>query len=209
MMEGAKELLAPYDTGLLHTTTKETGKAMLIFYLALLENGGERDKFTVIYQNHRKSMYYAANGILQSNALAEDAVHDAFMRILPHLHKLDPNDFYRTRGYLVTTVRNVAYSMLQKRKKELPAYEALHGTPSCKPQETQDQAQTDIEHLAALIKELSPEHREILSLVYFHGLKIPQAARTLGIKAPAARKRLQRAREELKKRMEQGGLDPP
>ncbi|NLB61481.1 MAG: hypothetical protein GX802_03510 [Clostridiales bacterium] len=52
--------------------------------------------------------------------LAEDATHDAFMRILNHLDKISDPKCNKTRNFLVLIVRNIAldYIRSQKRKFE-------------------------------------------------------------------------------------------
>ena len=60
---------------------------MLAFYLALIDDEPSRLLFEELYLAHRNTMVCAANRILHDQMLAEDATHDAFMRILDHLKK--------------------------------------------------------------------------------------------------------------------------
>ena len=55
---------------------------MLQFYLQLLDTAAEKEKFEKLYEQYRKLMMAEANAILKSKHLAEDAVQEAFLRII-------------------------------------------------------------------------------------------------------------------------------
>ena len=61
---------------------KKARTKMLQFYLQLLETEEELQKFTQLYETYRKLMHWTAEGILHDEHLAEDAVHEAFLRII-------------------------------------------------------------------------------------------------------------------------------
>ena len=90
---------------------------MLTFYLALAQSDNDKDKFEQIYIRYRKLMLSVAYNILGDSELSEDAVHNAFMRILNHLDKLDDVDSPRTKGYVVIVAENVAKTMYTQRKR--------------------------------------------------------------------------------------------
>lgn len=48
---------------------------MLPIYLAMLDGDDEKSKFESLYLTYRKLMFHVANGILNDEGLAEDAVH--------------------------------------------------------------------------------------------------------------------------------------
>ena len=80
---------------------------MLIYYLALIDDEPSRSLFEQIYLSHRQTMVYTANQILHDQALAEDATHDAFLRIINHLEKIHDPHCHKTRSFvvLIVTVR--------------------------------------------------------------------------------------------------------
>jgi len=55
--------------------TKEGWAEMLPIYLAMLDGDDEKSKFESLYLTYRKLMFHVANGILNDEGLAEDAVH--------------------------------------------------------------------------------------------------------------------------------------
>ncbi len=70
---------------------------MLAFYISMLETEQERDKMTEIYEEHRHALLKYALKITRHNqAMAEDAVHNAFISIIKDKEKyfhLDSRDF--------------------------------------------------------------------------------------------------------------------
>jgi hypothetical protein len=61
--------------------TKEGWAEMLPIYLSMLDGDDEKSKFESLYLTYRKLMFHVANGILNDEGLAEDAVsllHNGF-----------------------------------------------------------------------------------------------------------------------------------
>ena len=60
---------------------------MLQLYLTLVEDG-EVGKLEALYREYKSIMLSKAYSVLRDEGLAEDAVHNAFMRILKNLDKV-------------------------------------------------------------------------------------------------------------------------
>ena len=65
-----------------------------------------------------KLMHWTAEKILHDEHLAEDAVHEAFLRIIQNFHQIREIPCPKTRSFVVIIVRNVALNMQKKRKRE-------------------------------------------------------------------------------------------
>ncbi len=87
---------------------------MLSFYLSMVETEEERNLISDLYTRYEQKMYYAALGILHNQHSAEDAVHEAFLRIINNLHKLYFENDKKTEALVVIIVKNVALNMLKK-----------------------------------------------------------------------------------------------
>ena len=87
---------------------------------AWLGSHAEENKFEQLYLAYRQVMFYAANSILKDPAMAEDAVHQAFIRILNHMGKIGEVHCPQTRSFVVIIVRNVAINLYNSRKNSLP-----------------------------------------------------------------------------------------
>ena len=91
---------------------------MLPFYLQLLETEGEKQKFERLYERYRRLMHWIAVRILQDEHLAEDAVHEAFLRILQNFDGIDEILSPKTRNFVVIVVRNTSLNLRKKQKRE-------------------------------------------------------------------------------------------
>ncbi len=59
----------------------------MLFYLSLLDTEEEKSKFEQLYYQYRKLMYLCAWEVLRDEQLAEDAVHEAFIKLTKYLKK--------------------------------------------------------------------------------------------------------------------------
>lgn len=53
----------------------------MIVYLSMIESPEDQSKFELLYTEYRDVMYHVAFKILQNEQDAEDAVHQAFLKI--------------------------------------------------------------------------------------------------------------------------------
>ena len=60
---------------------------MLMLYLSLLEGDDNKALFTAFYCRYERKLYAVARNILHSPALAEEAVHEAFFRVINHFEE--------------------------------------------------------------------------------------------------------------------------
>lgn len=61
---------------------------MLIYLLTLIDNEGDRQTFTAIYQEYHVQMEKVALRILSEHNDAEDAVQNAWIQVIKHFHKV-------------------------------------------------------------------------------------------------------------------------
>jgi RNA polymerase sigma-70 factor, ECF subfamily len=140
-------------------------------------------------------LFRLALSILADRALAEDAVHQAFMRLLSR-GRID--ELACARAFLRTVVRHEAYRLLPRRAAEYcssgaPLLEELPGTPDPGPQQKEEQQQ-----LENAIRQLSPEQREVLMLKLWEDLTFAQIAEVLAIPQNTAASRYRYALERLR-----------
>lgn len=170
----------------------------LLYCLSVIEDATHQTKFEAIYTAYRHAMLYAALKVLKDHSLAEDAVHEAFLRILDQLHKIDETDCHKTRKFLVVIVEHVAYDMYNKRKRRSESflYEETEEVRT-------DDAAGEIQHIVRFIKQLPVTYSHLMVLRFVEGLSDQECAQVLNISEPAVRKRLERGRKLLKERLEE------
>ena len=94
---------------------------MLMLYLSLIDDPGDRRKFEELYKKYRQTMYYTAYRILQNVDDAEDVVQTAFLRIINHLDDIDENDEPKTKSYVSIITQNLALDVYRKKKRDWEA----------------------------------------------------------------------------------------
>lgn len=90
----------------------------MLIYLSMIEFEEEKSKFEQLYTTYRQTMFYVANRILKDEYLSEDVVHQAFLRIIDNLSKIDNIDCHKTKGFIVVIVEHIAIDYYRKRKRE-------------------------------------------------------------------------------------------
>ncbi len=167
----------------------------MLIYLTIIDSSEDKRKFEKIYIGYKQTMYYAANRILKDTYAAEDAVHQAFLRIIDRLEKIDENDRHKTKAFLVVIVENIAIDIYRKRKRdnifsfdELELYiadEFLHN-------------QDEKDEVSCAIERLPINYSTVLRLKYSQGYSDAEIATFLGITDENVRKRISRAKKKLR-----------
>lgn len=89
---------------------------MVSIFLTLIDDENDKIKFSQIYDEYKKQMWYAANEILNDRFLAEDAVHDAFLGIAKNFSRIRSFEPKSIRAYVITSARNSALMIARKDK---------------------------------------------------------------------------------------------
>lgn len=170
---------------------------MLLFYLSIIDDNDEKSTFELLYIKHKNLMYNIANNILHDTYLSEDAVHQAFLNIIPHLSKIKIKEVEtaKTRGYLIVVTRNAAIDMLRKKHKCI-SLDDLDFNFSL----IDDNLDTHMEYIETIkrINQLPDKYKDVLLLKYVYECDNKEIQSILKIKEAATiRKRIQRAREML------------
>ena len=183
------------------------GGERVLMYLSAIESSSDKAKFTAIYESYRDLMFYVANDILHDTWTAEDVVHQAFLRLLPLLPRIDQPTCPRTRALVVTITRHAAIDVYRRRQNHptLPLEEGLTLPPRRDELANLPQA----EAVARAISALPLRYREVLLLKYDAGYTEAEIAGALSLTAANVHKTVQRAKQKLETLLEaEGGAEP-
>ena len=171
----------------------------MIIYLQMLETPEEKSKFEQLYLEYKGLMFHVAYEILHNEQDAEDAVHQAFVKIAENIKKIDDPICPKTHSYVVTIVENKAIDQYRKQQKHqtVELIDDIQGTNA------HYEGDND---LTKCILKLPARYREMILLRYHHGYSVREIAGMMGISLPAAIKLDQRAQQKLKKLCEEAGL---
>ncbi len=142
-------------------------------------------------------MFYIANQILRDTYLAEDAVHQAFIKVIKNLDKIEDISSARTRSFISTITKNCAFDEYKKQKSQLSV-----------PIEDMEEVLFDKEDfasdndLAKIIHGMAAIYRDVLVLMYHQGFTVKEIAKILNIQENAVKKRLDRGRRMLAEQLE-------
>lgn len=171
----------------------------MIVYLSMIDTPEDRSKFERLYIEYRDVMYHVAFKILQNEQDAEDAVHQAFVKIAENIEKVDGTICSRTQGYVVTIAENKAIDMYR--------YKQKHQTLELK----ENDAGIFIEYdgpniLTKCMAKLPAKQREVLLLKHYHGLSSKEVAKNMGLSEANVNKINQRAKQKLRILGEKEGI---
>ena len=171
----------------------------MIIYLQMLETPEEKSKFEQLYLEYKGLMFHVAYEILHNEQDAEDAVHQAFVKIAENIKKIDDPMCPKTHSYVVTIVENKAIDQYRKQQKHqtVELIDDIQGTNA------HYEGDND---LTKCILKLPARYREMILLRYHHGYSVREIAGMMGISLPAAIKLDQRAKQKLKKLCEEAGI---
>lgn len=91
---------------------------MLIYFNTMICEE-EESFFKEIYLTYKSLMFYEANLILKDIELSENAVHDAFIKIIENIDKINEVNCPKTKSFVVIIVRRISINIYNKRKKRI------------------------------------------------------------------------------------------
>ena len=138
---------------------------------------GDKSALRLIYDLEAARMVGVAIRILRRRDLAEEATHDAFMRIWRSARSYDPSRG-SARAWLYTIVRNQALTILRDERRFGPEDPADNELPQ------PDQALQRLPESSALrqcLQQLETGRRNAIVLAYVHGFSHGELAGRLGM----------------------------
>lgn len=149
---------------------------MLSFYLSALESAADKEDFRALYRRYHGVMERTALAILQNPRDAEEAVQEAFIRVIENFSKIYEIPCKNLGAWLVTIVRNEAITMLRRRRDHLPLDEDWAGF------ERQARDAPDYASLVALFARLPETYRAALEMKLLLGYSGAEIARRCGMR---------------------------
>lgn len=168
---------------------------------------GDQGAFQRLYARHGVRIFRFLMRLVQNKATAEEFVNEVFMEIWQHAGRYEGRSSPTT--WMMAIAHNKAVSGLRKRREATGVDEAamaevadLDDDPE---QTTQKKDKGRI--MRTCIERLSPDHREILDLVYYQEMSVGEAAEVLGIPENTVKTRMFYARKKLSELLVERGID--
>lgn len=134
----------------------------MLIYMTLIDSPEDRSKFEKIYIQYRSLMLKTALEVLHSQPDAEDAVHQAFLKIAEHIEEIEEAVCPKTKGYVVTIAENKAIDFYRQKQRH-PQVEYCDAMAGMTVEYNGSNA------LAACMAKLPARERELILLKYKYG----------------------------------------
>jgi RNA polymerase sigma-70 factor, ECF subfamily len=167
---------------------------------------GDRLAMQVLFARHHVRIYRFVLRLTRDEMAAEDVISEVFLDVWRQANRFEGRSAVST--WLIAIARFKALSMLRKRREEGLDDEKAEQIeePSDDPglaTEKRDKGAKLRQCLAAL----SPEHREVIDLVYYHEKSVEEAAQIIGIPENTVKTRMFYARKKLGELCRMAGID--
>ena len=175
-----------------HAARETSSDEMLIARIA----GGDRLAMQTLFARHRTAVYRWLLRFVGNEATAEDLLSDVFLDVWRQADRFQARSSVST--WLLAIARFKALSARRVRKdSELDeTIEATVADPSDNPEIMLQKKNRD-----ALVREalnsLSPDHKEIIDLVYYHEKSVDECAQILGVPSGTVKTRMFYARKKM------------
>ena len=143
-----------------------------------------------LVKTHSDSMLRAAYALLKNRDDAEDAVQEAFMKLMekePHF-----KDSEHAKAWLLRVTINLSKNMLKSQSRKNKS-------------ETETEAsytEKESDGVLYCVMKLEENYRAVIHLYYYEGYSIKEIASILGLPSATVGTRLKRGRAKLKKMLE-------
>lgn len=177
---------------------------MLSYYLSLIETPQDSKFFTDLYAKYHDILLRIAYAMLSSQHMAEDAVHEAFIKIIEHYDQISKIPNNKLYAWIVTILKNTCLDMLRKSKRHSSqdAESALTSLPDF----SQD-VEADVRYRLILhaIRDLPADECELLELKLVMGWSDREIARVFHITPNAVAVRIHRLKQRLRDMLSEEG----
>jgi RNA polymerase sigma-70 factor (ECF subfamily) len=181
---------------------KDTSDEILVGLIAK----GDKDAMQVLYARHNVRVFRFLMRFVDRESTAEDLVSEVFLEAWRHADRFEARSQPLT--WLLAIARHKALSALRRRSADEVDDEVLEfiedpcDDPEATMQKTERRAL-----LADCLKQLSPAHREIIDLVYYHERSIDDVAEIIGVPQNTVKTRMFYARKRMAELLAARGLD--
>jgi RNA polymerase sigma-70 factor, ECF subfamily len=157
---------------------------------------GDKLAMQVLFARHRTAIYRWLCRLVGNETVAEDLLSDVFFDVWRQAGRFEGRSAVTT--WLLSIARFKALSA-RRRRTDMEFDETIETTVA----DSADNAEVALEKkhqgemLRSALTKLSPEHREIIDLVYYHEKSVDDAAQILSIPPATVKTRMFYARKKL------------
>jgi RNA polymerase sigma-70 factor (ECF subfamily) len=180
---------------------QETSDEALIELIA----EGNKRAMQVLYARHNVRVYRFIVRLTGNTSLAEDLVSEVFLDVWRQAEAFESKS--RVSTWLLAIARYKTLSALRRRSEE-----HLDDRMAATIEDTADDPETVVYQkdrntiVQKCLTRLSPAHREVIDLVYYHEKSVDEVARIVGVPAATVKTRMFYARNKMAELLKQQGV---
>ncbi|HEX3504072.1 MAG TPA: sigma-70 family RNA polymerase sigma factor [Xanthobacteraceae bacterium] len=166
----------------------------------------DKDAMRLLFARHHVRVFRFLRRLISNEASAEELVTEVFLDVWRNAGRFEGRAQVLT--WILGIARFKALSTLRRRtldeidEEVVAAIEDTADTPEVVFQKTERRA-----ILQDCLKQLSPAHREVVDLIYYHDQSIDEVARITGVPENTVKTRAFHARKKIAELMAARGLD--
>lgn len=166
---------------------------------------GHPQAFDRLVETYSTRIYTHLFRLVRSREEAEDLTQETFIRAFRFLHQYDGNRPFRNWLYAIAT--NVGLNAIRswQRRGRFETLDDGHAALANQPGEANPERDASRGELRARIADamesLPPQVAMLMHLFYYEGMSVAEAAEIVGMREPAAKVALHRARKRLREQL--------
>jgi RNA polymerase sigma-70 factor, ECF subfamily len=167
---------------------------------------GDKLAMQVLFARHHVRIYRFVLRLVRDQTVAEDLINEVFLDVWRQANRFEARSAVST--WLLAIARFKALSALRRRPDEELDEKAAAAVED--PGDDPDlavQKKDKSEALRKCLQALSPEHREIIDLVYYHEKSVEEVAEIVGIPENTVKTRMFYGRKRLSELLKAAGID--
>ncbi len=157
------------------------------------------------YKLYEQKMYQVAYRILHDSGQAEDAVQEAFLKMMKSSVYFEDAESEHCKRYIITVIKHASINIYNKNRKEQEVLCFSDNQEMFEDTYYQNEI-SDADNLKELISELPSKYYVVVNCLVIQNLSVKETANELHISEVNVRKRFERAKVLLKS-MVKGRMD--
>lgn len=166
---------------------------------------GDRSAMDMLFKRYRQRVFRFIFRLVHDHDLAQDVSSQVFLDVWRFAHRFE----YRSRvsTWLLSIAKFKAFNAMRRKiHQDLDATDLLDAVDTSDTPEVKLSRKEVSSVLRACLEELSPAHRQMLDLFYYHDCSIAEVSEKIGIPKATVKSRLFYARKHLARVLANAGF---
>ncbi len=167
---------------------------------------GDQAAFKTLFEAYQQPLFRYLVRMVRDREMARDLTNEVMIEIWRGAGRFEGRSKVST--WIFGIAHNKSIDHLRKKRPDLLDEEALAAVPDTAPTPHDAAEQRSLQQvMRKVLDRLSPDHREIIQLTYYHGLSIKEAAEVADCPEGTVKTRMFHARRQLTQLLKEHGVE--